>query len=1073
MSSTSPTFRTRIAAIDTDLTPDLNYAISSSTSTPNDIPSLRISQVPSHSNTTSPIRPIRHQANPTNRARTESRKLLAHVLAQLESRAMPPDIFDTLNHPEDLGTENNLGALLNVMRGTSNPRKVQQESRRQASMRNGEDSDSDADEEHEFSTDATYGLMLQLKDLLSISVDQDWHILDDNPATQPNDVFYEAGSKSPMSPFRRTRTSFQPGGHRSRSHSPSYGGLGPTRTSDLLSTCISVLASVVLEDCRYQIASPRPSCPPNALQALTLDVAQFLLHTHRHDFNVTSKIGFAMIPAFSTFRPAMHGRLLTFFENAVIRCMLEDLAQIQGVNDIVPSTNDFEKPLNSAGSSVVAIHIDAVQELPHPGLGYSRWKPWSMLPDHALKLRSTYAPAQSMALYSFSSLVAPLIAAILDSVDLEPKPDARTDVLHRFRRLLRLIVESKFDAYSDVLQVVGHHTHRARHIALSILCAVWPNAIGHVVISRPFTDLYHLDTALPQQQTSDVPPCSSKNLSSDLVDITWDELHRSFVDFYRDLVQYSYDDLTKLSYEEVSIMHSILWVQAQIISNGVTLGSVVIARHAGMAVEKAEEYGLQEFELHSMIRWCESLLSSDKLSCSNALDDYLEGNALKRSDHLMMFNWTHLMYIRSIIQSPYTEQSFSHGSSSDLLSVTQPGFLHTSPSNDSSSYPFDIVPLSHMRDALGHVLNVHSDAIARIFLSHLHRLGLFERIDGRLALFDGENVTNIYCSFPLPFGLDLSPSVEGLVAAVEGCLQDLDLSVIEVGLLLLVRRLWPNGLTSDYALRRLTRCVVSWILAEDDHLAIVLRDYLGKGQPLPGVRPSQDPITWPLSDKARSTSANSNNGGDYLATRRSLLMRYAKPWLQALHSLDSVLYASLVFDTCTENDGFFQPMHSLSRLFSREPGNSSEKADPTISKASVVPWRVVTRIASGGQDGLQRSLQWLWLFARSGVDIPLTIFETFSALAAQYNSPLSESLLMARGIMASTWLKPKGRQEIQGILSRLHERHKTEIIGALRDVQPSNDVYAQFMVCQLVTDGQSQRVLHSTFTLKLPVVIWV
>jgi hypothetical protein len=91
---------------------------------------------------------------------------------------------------------------------------------------------------------------------------------------------------------------------------------------------------VVAEDCRFKIASPRPSRPPNALQALTLDIAQFLLHTHRHDPKIVSQIGFALIPAFGTFVAGMHTRLLTFFEG-VIRASLEELKQLQGANEII------------------------------------------------------------------------------------------------------------------------------------------------------------------------------------------------------------------------------------------------------------------------------------------------------------------------------------------------------------------------------------------------------------------------------------------------------------------------------------------------------------------------------------------------------------------------------------------------------------------------------------------------------------------------------------------------------------------------------------------------------------------
>lgn len=73
---------------------------------------------------------------------------------------------------------------------------------------------------------------------------------------------------------------------------------------------------------------------------MTLDVAQFLLHTHRHDPKIVSQIGFAIIPALATFHPEMHIRLLTFFEDGVLRGVLEELRLIQGV--IESSVHDGE-----------------------------------------------------------------------------------------------------------------------------------------------------------------------------------------------------------------------------------------------------------------------------------------------------------------------------------------------------------------------------------------------------------------------------------------------------------------------------------------------------------------------------------------------------------------------------------------------------------------------------------------------------------------------------------------------------------------------------------------------------------
>ncbi|KAG6879984.1 hypothetical protein C0992_008577 [Termitomyces sp. T32_za158] len=330
----TPTSRNRVPAINTSVTYDPDISVPSPTPISyNATSSLPFPQTISPTSPTTPqTQSNAHKVvNPINRARTESRKLLAHVLNQLHHRTLPPGIFEAFNHPEVESPEDNLGLLLQTVKGAVvNPKKISKNGKHRVLAGAGED-DSDEDGEREFSTDATYVLMLQLKDLLRVSMDRNLHILDDNPTENYNDGYDESNEKSGISPFRRTRNSLQSGSQSFRSLSPSNSLM---RTPELLSSCISVLASVVLEDCRYQIASPRPSCPPNALQVLTLDVAQFLLHTHRNDPIIISKIGFAMIPAFSTFRPEMHGRLMTFFETAVIRGILEDLEQIQGANRV-------------------------------------------------------------------------------------------------------------------------------------------------------------------------------------------------------------------------------------------------------------------------------------------------------------------------------------------------------------------------------------------------------------------------------------------------------------------------------------------------------------------------------------------------------------------------------------------------------------------------------------------------------------------------------------------------------------------------------------------------------------------
>ena len=118
--------------------------------------------------------------------------------------------------------------------------------------------------------------------------------------------------------------------HRSRSSSPLRGRVAKLPAPDLLAHSISILASIVAEDCRFQVTAPRPSCPPNALQSVVLDAAGYLLHLNRHNPKVISQIGFALLPAFYTFRPEMHLKLLTFCDVMIMRPMLESLRQAQG-----------------------------------------------------------------------------------------------------------------------------------------------------------------------------------------------------------------------------------------------------------------------------------------------------------------------------------------------------------------------------------------------------------------------------------------------------------------------------------------------------------------------------------------------------------------------------------------------------------------------------------------------------------------------------------------------------------------------------------------------------------------------
>lgn len=92
-----------------------------------------------------------------------------------------------------------------------------------------------------------------------------------------------------------------------------------------LMKCIALLASVVLEDCRFLVSGARLTRPPGALQAITLDVAQFLAALHCDNPITIYEISCAVMPAFFTFPAQMHTRLVSFFQENILRRILRPL----------------------------------------------------------------------------------------------------------------------------------------------------------------------------------------------------------------------------------------------------------------------------------------------------------------------------------------------------------------------------------------------------------------------------------------------------------------------------------------------------------------------------------------------------------------------------------------------------------------------------------------------------------------------------------------------------------------------------------------------------------------------------
>ncbi|KAH8923724.1 hypothetical protein BT69DRAFT_1333613 [Atractiella rhizophila] len=192
--------------------------------------------------------------------------------------------------------------------------------------------------------------------------------------------------------------------------------------------------------------------------------------------------------------------------------------------------------------------------------------------------------------------------------------------------------------------------------------------------------------------------------------------------------------------------------------------------------------------------------------------------------------------------------------------------------------------VSLLEDSLKLCFNLTSPAALQYLLQHLSTSGFIERLDGQV--FSSPSPTHV-CVFPLPSLIDPSPVVETLVVAVDSCLSDSDLSVQECGLILLSTRAWPTSFSSAYALDRLCRIVLKWVL-DDVSLFELTRARVDQAAGNVNARGSSveslfDRRTPPVS------------GGEYMTLRAILLRNLAMKWMKALHDEDAKQYATFLF----------------------------------------------------------------------------------------------------------------------------------------------------------------------------------
>ena len=376
-------------------------------------------------------------------------------------------------------------------------------------------------------------------------------------------------------------------------------------------------------------------------------------------------------------------------------------------------------------------------------------------------------------------------------------PDTQRVAVHRFCH----VQPSRSDRNLNVLRTSNHNFRVVNTftLALCLICKLplWGlhsqgskcDGCNHFAHARCIT--------APTEVV--VPPCLTFPLTSAHMTILPHDLRNSFRSHFQSLLELEPDSLQHR--EEIMICSDVLWSQLQILRNGLALGSIVIE-----GGDKASESF--DLELSSLLDRFRATSLSQTSVLSDMLSDFLQES---RSPLLttLLFDWSTLVFFAS------STKLVDETSDTFARDIRDPFLGQHTDHNNAHLSSYDVVSLGLLRDRLATHFQIRLDIAVETLLGQLHHVGLFEL--PQIPLIEPGGLLRYQeslCLFSLPLSLDLSVNVEILVTAIEACLSDIDLSVNEGGFLLLIRRAWPTGMSTNYALRRLMKSVLCWILTE-------------------------------------------------------------------------------------------------------------------------------------------------------------------------------------------------------------------------------------------------------------------
>ena len=143
-----------------------------------------------------------------------------------------------------------------------------------------------------------------------------------------------------------------------------------------------------------------------------------------------------------------------------------------------------------------------------------------------------------------------------------------------------------------------------------------------------------------------------------------------------------------------------------------------------------------------------------------------------------------------------------------------------------------------------------------------------------------------------------------------------------------------------------------------------------------------------------------------------------------------------------------QAFPTLHRLFSSEAVQSTTSSstmnatNPILHSAdgfrspSIDPLRAISNFANQSDAGLSRSIAYLPMLIKSGINIPIQTFKHLLPLLMAHKGGLLENAnIFIRALALSLWIKSSRGQDLQDLVASVHSQLSSQISSSLKSGQ--------------------------------------